>query len=81
MRKGRLLHGLSWLRFYRISVLCGIGFTFSLFIGSLLFEDPSLVNQAKIGVIIGSLLSALLRTIILLQFSSLSHPTAKSNVK
>ena len=77
LKKGVLPHGLSWLKFYGISVLCGIGFTFSLFIGLISFEDASLINQTKFGVITGSLLSALWGTIILLISPSLSHPTSE----
>lgn len=48
-----------WTKFYAISVLSGIGFTLSLFIGDLVFEasDPNYVM--RISVIIGSLLSAI----------------------
>lgn len=55
----RLPYGLSWHTYYAISVLCGIGFTFSLFIGLLSFDSTLLENQMKLGVFIGSFLSAI----------------------
>jgi NhaA family Na+:H+ antiporter len=50
--------GASWLQLYGVSLLCGIGFTMSLFIGGLAYADPLLVDEVKIGVLMGSILSA-----------------------
>jgi Na+:H+ antiporter, NhaA family len=50
----------SWPQIYGIAVLCGIGFTMSLFIGALAFPGNALLeDQAKIGVLVGSFCSAL----------------------
>lgn len=57
---GQLPHGVSWLQLYGLSCLAGIGFTMSLFIGSLSFADPALMNQVRLGVLCGSLISALI---------------------
>ena len=52
--------GSSWAMLYGVALLCGVGFTMSLFIGSLAFEHGGFSNVAalKIGVIVGSIASA-----------------------
>jgi NhaA family Na+:H+ antiporter len=51
--------GASWRQIYGVAVLCGIGFTMSLFIASLAFSDGSANNHmAKLGIILGSVASA-----------------------
>jgi NhaA family Na+:H+ antiporter len=54
------LRGATSLQIYGLSLLCGIGFTMSLFIGALAFPAaPDLIEEAKIGVLLGSFCSAL----------------------
>lgn len=58
--------GASWSQIWGTAVLCGIGFTMSLFIGALAFpRHPALVEEAKLGVLAGSLTSAILGYAIL----------------
>lgn len=61
--------GATWTQFLGTAVLCGIGFTMSLFIGGLAFEGqaPELETQLKIGVLFGSVTSGLLGALILVR--------------
>jgi NhaA family Na+:H+ antiporter len=56
----RLPAGASWLDVYGVAILCGIGFTMSLFISSLAFQQDSAVIalHGRLGILAGSLLSA-----------------------
>jgi Na+:H+ antiporter, NhaA family len=51
--------GASWSQIYGVALLCGIGFTMSLFIGNLAFTDEAQASAVKIGVLVGTALSAL----------------------
>ena len=58
--------GATWPQLYGLALLCGIGFTMSLFIGGLAFPGaPHLAEEAKAGILAGSLLSALVGLIVL----------------
>lgn len=51
----------SWPQIWGMAMLCGIGFTMSLFISALAFPtQPALVDEAKLGILLGSLASGLL---------------------
>lgn len=52
--------GVSWGQLYGVAVLCGVGFTMSLFINNLAFSAELLREETKVGVLAGSVLSALL---------------------
>jgi len=67
LKLAELPEGATWPQFYGVSLLCGIGFTMSLFIGTLAFEDQELAYQTtvKLGVIIGSLASAVVAVYVL----------------
>ncbi|HTP42053.1 MAG TPA: Na+/H+ antiporter NhaA [Nitrospiria bacterium] len=49
--------GVTWKHLYGVSWLAGIGFTMSIFIANLAFEEPHLVEQAKIGILLASLIA------------------------
>ena len=55
----RLPEGVTWLHVYGAAALAGIGFTMSLFIGALAFEEPAEQAAVRLGVLSGSLLSGL----------------------
>jgi Na+:H+ antiporter, NhaA family len=63
----RLPKGVTWPMIYGVAVLCGIGFTMSLFIASLAFEHTSdnLLFDERIGILLGSVVSAAVGYLIL----------------
>jgi len=56
---------MSWSQYYGLSLVTGIGFTMSLFIGSLAFIDPEYQMSVRLGVLIASLLAGILGYITL----------------
>ena len=50
--------GATWIQIYGMAILCGIGFTMSLFIGGLAFSSVELQAEVRLGVLVGSFISA-----------------------
>jgi NhaA family Na+:H+ antiporter len=63
----------NWVQLYGVALLCGVGFTMSLFIGSLAFEHTSFDAPIRLGVLTGSLVSGLCGY-LLLQFGPVGAP-------
>lgn len=66
-KRAKLPDKTTWLQFYSIAILCGIGFTMSLFLGTLSFQNEhTYLVEVRLGVLIGSLLSGLSAALILM---------------
>jgi NhaA family Na+:H+ antiporter len=76
----RLPGGMTWSALYGTSALCGIGFTMSLFIGSLAFEETGIdyIFDERLGIILGSVVSGVCGY-LLLRFSLRSDDQAHGN--
>ncbi|GAA5135222.1 Na+/H+ antiporter NhaA [Thalassotalea piscium] len=76
----RMPKGATWSQLYGVCLLCGVGFTMSLFIGSLAFEEQGLAyqTQVKVGVLVGSLISAVAGTLLIRKSSKLKTATIDS---
>lgn len=66
----------SWRQLHGLSLIAGIGFTMSLFIGGLAFDNIEQINAVKLGVLSGSIISALAGIAILLL-----HPQSSNKAK
>lgn len=62
---GELPEGVRWIHIAGAAALCGVGFTMSLFIGGLAFELPENLAHAKVGILLGSGLSAILGALLI----------------
>ncbi len=71
---GRLPDGITTRHILGMAGIAGIGFTVSIFVAGLAFDDPAATDQAKIGVLAASAIAAALGSVILL----LRHPTHPS---
>lgn len=67
LRLANLPTGVNWLQFYGVAILCGIGFTMSLFISSLAFEQGghTIAVDDRLGILLGSGISAVLGYLML----------------
>jgi NhaA family Na+:H+ antiporter len=55
----------TWAQMLGVALLCGIGFTMSLFIGLLAFEDPAMQDRVKYGILAGSVAAGLAGYLVL----------------
>jgi NhaA family Na+:H+ antiporter len=62
---GSLPEGATWTQLFGVSILAGIGFTMSLFIGMLAFPEPAYAADIRIGVLMGSVTSAIFGYLLL----------------
>lgn len=60
LKVATLPEGINFKQIFAVSVLCGIGFTMSMFITSLAFTDPEMADLARLGILMGSTLAAVL---------------------
>jgi Na+:H+ antiporter, NhaA family len=67
MNMASLPTGVTWKHILGVALLGGIGFTMSLFVAGLAFDDPALLNSSKIGILAGSIISGTLGAIMLLR--------------
>lgn len=66
MKLASLPEGMNWIKLYGLAGLCGIGFTMSLFIGSLAFgEGTGAMFDERLGIIVGSLISGIIGFMVL----------------
>ncbi len=72
----KMPEGANWIQLYGVSAVCGIGFTMSLFIGGLAWEHADFDAPVRLGVITGSILSAVVGA-LLLGFGSVAKPKEK----
>lgn len=74
----KLPEGAGWLQLIGVAALCGVGFTMSLFIGSLAFDGPDYFTPLRLGVIAGSVLSGVTGYLLLRFASGHSRETPSS---
>jgi NhaA family Na+:H+ antiporter len=68
----------SWAQLYGVALLCGIGFTMSLFLGTLSFANENqYLAEVRLGVLIGSFLSGMMGALVLSISQSGSHQHAQ----
>ena len=77
---GRLPAGVAWRSLLGVASIAGIGFTVSLFVTELAFDEPLLGDEAKIGVLAASLASALLGSLLVLSVGRASERVPSERV-
>jgi NhaA family Na+:H+ antiporter len=70
---GRLPEGMRWPHMAAASLLAGIGFTMSLFIGGLAFAEGDAMNAVRFGVLVASVVAATSGLLVLRNLSGKAH--------
>ena len=78
---GKLPDGISWTAVTGVALLAGIGFTVSLFITGLAFDDPGIQDNAKIGVLSASALAATLGSVVLRKAAAQAASASEDSVE
>lgn len=73
-RLGSLPAGITWAQIHGAGWLGGIGFTMSIFVAGLAFQDEALLNGSKLGIFIASLLAGIVGSVLLLRKPAGLHP-------
>ena len=74
LKLGRLPEGVGWPALTGLSAIAGIGFTVSLFVAHLAFDDRVLIDTAKVGILVGSLAAGLIGVVLLIRAKPTSSP-------
>ncbi|HJR27051.1 MAG TPA: Na+/H+ antiporter NhaA [Acidimicrobiales bacterium] len=74
MRLAELPPGVTWHHIFGAATLAGIGFTVSLFITGLAFDDPRLVDEARIGILAASVLASVVGALVLRRARNATRP-------
>ncbi|MEQ8483958.1 MAG: Na+/H+ antiporter NhaA [Pseudomonadales bacterium] len=65
LRLARLPEGTTWSQIYGVAILGGVGFTMSLFIAALAYQQPGMILKSNVSIVVGSALSACVGMIVL----------------
>jgi NhaA family Na+:H+ antiporter len=71
---GRLPAGVGWAHVIGLALVAGIGFTVSLFVAGLAFNDAQTIDLAKVGIFVGSLVAGALGAVVLFRTKPLVSP-------
>jgi NhaA family Na+:H+ antiporter len=77
LRVAPMPKGGSWAKLLGVSIVAGIGFTVALFIAGLAFpDDPRLLDEAKLGILVGSLASGIVGAALLRATKTVGDPAS-----
>jgi len=80
LRIGTLPDGVAWRQMVGIGAVAGIGFTVSLFVTGLAFDDVALQDEAKIGILAASTVAGIVGAVLLRRASGRGRPPPAGNL-